>query len=167
MNHCWMLCCCTGNKKLNQLNCSNSRIVTPCDSTTSQILCVSCEPFLRCNGRHPIERIVDDPVEHLDQEREFLEQTATSIVFEARNTSVRPHQCLCFGCMFGSCNRRFRHGTVKVPVMIGWNAGSSRQESSTGCVERIFKCLQRSRTCQCMRNVRDGMWLTRGSAHRW
>ncbi|SRR6266480_3170968 len=58
----------------------------PCDSTTSQIL--SCEPFLQCNGCHPIERIVDDPVEHLDQDLGFLEQTATSIVFEARSTPV-------------------------------------------------------------------------------
>ena len=101
----------------------------------------SCEQFLRYNGCHQIERIIDDPVEHLDQEREFLEQAAMNIVFEARSTwrvypEAAPPPLL--GRMFGSGNKIIVDAfvsTQEVPVMIGWNValqGRNRRRAVWG-----------------------------------
>lgn len=69
---------------------------------------LSYKQFLRCNGCHPVESIVDDPIEHFDQEREFLEQPAMNVVFEARSIRrVYPEAApvSLLECMFGSGNK--------------------------------------------------------------
>lgn len=43
-----------------------------------------CKDALRNHGRHAVECIIDDPVKHLNQEGELLQQTTMPVVAEAR-----------------------------------------------------------------------------------
>lgn len=60
------------------------------------------EELGRCNGSHAVERVVDDPVEHLNQERETLQYATVYVVSEARCAGccdLPPEDIADFGCV--------------------------------------------------------------------